>query len=195
VKYFLIVGAILLVMGLSIYGFVTGTYNNLITLRSDAETQQAEIQNQLQRRYDLVPNIVASTRGAMQQERAVFDSIAQAQAAFQRAQQGGSTQGQLDAGAQLGAALRGYLVVVQQYPELKSLDIVKDLNTVLEGTENRITVARTRYNEHVNTYNKSIQVFPGSMIANMFGFQKMALFNAPEETKVAPKVNLEFEEK
>lgn len=167
----------------------------MITLRSDAETQQAEIQNALQRRADLVPNIVASTRGAMQQERAVFEDIATAQAAFQRAQQGGSTQGQLDAGAQLGAALRGYLVVVQQYPELKSLEIVRELNTVLEGTENRITVARTRYNDNVNTYNKAIQVFPGNMIANMFGFQKMPLFAATTEAQVVPKINLEFEEK
>lgn len=192
-KVFLITLAILFVIGLSIYGFVSGTYNSLITMREDARTQQSEIQVQMQRRFDLVPNIVASTKGAMQQERAIFEDISKAQAAFRNAPQGSNAQ--YNAGEQLGAALRGYLVVAQQYPDLKSLDIVKDLNVVLEGTENRVTVARTRYNENVRDYNKKLQVFPGNLVAGMFNFERMDLFVLQnEEAKNAPKVNLEFEE-
>lgn len=181
------VGVILLIL-LFIYGLFAGSYNRLVTERQEAVTQESQIEAQMQRRADLIPNVVAATKGGMTQEKAVFESISKAYAAFQNAPAGSSEK--LDAGASLGNALRGYLVVVQQYPNLKSLDLVRDLTTELEGTENRISVARQRYNESVQVYNRDRLSFPTNIIANMFGFQEMKPFEAASNAKTAPKVEL-----
>jgi LemA protein len=182
-----------LVLALIVGSIVGGSYNGMVSLREEARTQQAEIENAMQRRADLVPQIVGATKGAMAQERAVFDDIAKAHAAFTNAPSG--SQEKMDAGAALGSALRGYLVVAQQYPNLKSLDIVKDLTTTIEGTENRISVARTRYNEAVQSYNQKVQTFPTNIFAGMFGFTQMQRFEMDDKAKVAPEVNLDFENK
>lgn len=179
-----------LVVGVIAMSVVGGNYNNLITLRESAKSQQAEIENAMQRRADLVPQIVGATRGALEQEREVFDDISKAHAAFTKAEPG--TQEKLDTGAALGSALRGYLVVAQQYPDLRSLEIIRELNVTIEGTENRISVARTRYNESVEEYNKAVQRFPNNVFANMFGFQQMQRFEMEDRAKQPPQVDLEL---
>lgn len=189
-KPWIILGVIVIILFM-IYGTVTGSYNSLVSEREEAITQEAQIETQMQRRADLVPSIVAATRGGMQQERAVFEEIAKAYANFQNAPAG--TPDKVSAGDGLAAALRGYLVVVQQYPKLASLDLVKDLTVTLEGSENRISVARQRYNESVRDYNRHRQTFPANFIANNFGFEKMEPFEASEQGKQVPAVNLEFE--
>jgi LemA protein len=191
-KALLIVLAIFGVFGLWMFGSIKGTYNSLVTQRSAVDRQYSDIQAQLQRRADLIPNLVATTKGAMKHEQAVFEDISKAQAAFTRAPQGSSEQ--LDAYNGLGTALRGYMVVAQQYPQLAALDIVKDLNTNLDGSENRISVARQRYNEEVEKYNNSLMKFPGNLIANFFDFEKKDYFavQSPEDEK-APEIDMTLE--
>lgn len=192
-KYLLIfLGGLLgifLFVVLPIFGWFTGSYNSAISLREEAKTQQAQIEAQLQRRSDLIPNLVAATKGAMKQEKAVFENISKAQAAFTRAPSGSNEK--IQAGEALGTAIRGYMVVAQQYPDMKSLDIMKDLQVSIEGTENRISVSRQRYNESVRDYNKRIQSFPLSLFAQSMGFSKMEAFEAQDTAKVAPVVKFE----
>lgn len=170
-------------------GWVMGTYNSAINLRNTAQTEQAQIETQMQRRADLIPNLVASTKGAMSQEQAVFDDISKAHAAFTQAPSG--TVEKMQAGDALSTAIRGYMVVAQQYPNLKSLDIVVMLNDEMAGTENRISVARQDYNEAVQTYNTRIQSLPLSLVAGQFGFEKMEQFKSTQKAQEAPTVSFE----
>lgn len=179
---------IFFLLGMFAYSLFAGSYNRLVTERQEAITQESQIETQMQRRADLVPNIVAATKGGMTQEKAVFASISKAYSAYQQAPSGSSDK--VSAGDNLGAALRGYLVVVQQYPNLRSLDLVKDLTTTLEGTENRISVARQRYNESVQTYDRDMQLFPTNIVAGMYGFQQMKPFTADTNGQKVPQVNL-----
>jgi LemA protein len=183
-----------LIVGLGLFffitlGWVTGTYNSAINLRNTAQTEQAQIETQMQRRADLIPNLVASTKGAMSQEQAVFEDISKAHAAFTAAPSG--TDAKIQAGEALSTAIRGYMVVAQQYPDLKSLDIVVQLNDEMAGTENRIGYARQQYNQAVKTYNTRIQSLPLSLVAEQFGFEKMEQFKAAEKAQEAPVVSFE----
>lgn len=179
---------VIAVIGLIFFSSVIGINNSIINKKTIVENNRAQIEAQLQRRADLVPNIVATTKGAMKQEKDVFENISNAYGAYMKAQSG--TPEKYDTGTQLGAALRGYLVVVQQYPNLRSLDLVKDLNTVLEGSENRISVARQDYNDSVRDYNYAIRSFPGSVVAGFRGFQEEKPYQAEQSSQKAPKVEL-----
>lgn len=179
---------IFVIIAIFFYNLFAGSYNRVVSEREEARTQLANIEAQMQRRFDLVPNVVAATKGGMKQEEKVFDSISKAYGAYMTAQSG--TPDKVSAGDQLGAALRGYLVVVQQYPTLRSLDLVKDLTVTLEGTENRISVARQRYNEAVQVYNRDIQMFPVNMIAGIYGFQRMEPYVADTGANKAPRFEL-----
>ena len=178
----------LIIVALIAISTFAGMYNGLVTKQAALQKERANIEAQLQRRADLVPGVVSATKGAMKQEQAVFSSISKAYASFQNAPSG--SQEKLDTGASLGNALRGYLVVVQQYPNLRSLDIITNLTVTLEGTENRISVARQRYNDSVEEYNKTRKSFPTSFIANMFGFESEKSFEADSDSKKAVKFEL-----
>lgn len=183
-----------LIVGVGLFFFITlgwvmGTYNSAINLRNTAKTEQAQIEAQMQRRADLIPNLVASTKGAMSQEQAVFDDISKAHAAFTQAPSG--TVEKMAAGDALSTAIRGYMVVAQQYPNLKSLDIIVMLNDEIAGSENRISVARQEYNEAVQTYNTRIQSLPLSLVAEQAGFHSMEQFKAQEKAQEAPTVSFE----
>ena len=175
-KGFLIgLGVVVLILFI-IGGSIAGTYNSLVAQRVDVTKAQADIEAQLQRRFDLVPSLVSSVKGAMHQEQAVFDAIAEARTKYAGAAAGSSDK--ITAGAQYESAIGRLLVVMENYPELKSIGTVSDLMTQLEGTENRISVARQRYNEVVQTYNTSIKTFPTNIIAGMFGFQEAKMFES-----------------
>lgn len=183
-----------IIVGLGLFFFITlgwvmGTYNSAVSLRNEAKTEKAQIETQMQRRDDLVPNLVASTKGAMSQKQAVFEDISKAHAAFSQAPSG--TDAKVDAGYALSTAIRGYMVVAQQYPNLKSLDIVIMLNDEMSGTENRISVARQRYNEAVQSYNTRIESLPLSLVAGQFGFTTMTQYEAEEKAQQAPTVSFE----
>lgn len=179
-----VVGVIILIL----YGSIAGSYNSLVTKRLEAQTQQAQIETQLQRRFDLVPNLVASVKGAMVQEQKVFDDIAQARTHYAGAPSGSVDK--INAANQFESALGRLLVVMENYPELKSINAVQDLMTQLEGSENRISVARQRYNEAVQDYDKSLQTFPSNIIAGIFHFESLPMFESAKGAEVAPKVNL-----
>ncbi len=163
-------------------------YNNFVGLNENVDTQWAKVETQYQRRFDLVPSLVNSTKGYLTQEQAIYDKITEARVAYSGAQ---STNEKAAAASQLEGFLGRLLVIVEDNPELKSNETVADLMTQLEGTENRISTERTRYNDEVKIYNKATKRFPGVIFAKIFGFGEKNFFESTEGAELAPEVNLE----
>lgn len=183
---------ILIVIGLGMFfvaSFVIGTYNSLISSRLTYETQWGQVENQFQRRYDLIPNLVNSVKGMMKQEQAVFGAIADARTKYSGAT---TINEKVEGASQLESAIGRLLVIMENYPELKSSQNVTGLMDELAGTENRIAVERMRFNETVRGYNVKVKTFPSNILANMFGFEEAELFEAVEGTEIAPEVDLEI---
>ena len=167
---------------------LSGCSYNKFTAKEQAIKQSwSEVDNQLQRRHDLIPNLVETTKGFATQERAVFDSIAQARAKMA----GATTPAQkMEAGNEESSAISRLLVVVENYPVLKSDQVFMRLMDELSGTENRLAVSRMRYNEQVQAYNTMRKSFPANMTGKIFGFQaEYPYFAAPADAKTAPKVD------
>jgi LemA protein len=162
------------------------SYNQFVTEEEAVKAQWAQVENQLQRRNDLIPNLVESTKGFAQQERDVFQAIADSRAKLAGAQ---TTDQKIEAANEQSSALARLLVVVENYPQLRSSETFARLMDELAGTENRIAVERMRYNERVQAYNTSRRRFPGNITNAIFGFDDYPLFEAPPEAKVAPKVD------
>jgi len=165
-----------------------GTYNRLVQLNQQVEKAWADVETQYQRRFDLIPNLVASTQGFLQQERAVFNAIAEARTRYAGAPRG--SEARVEAANQLEGALARLLVIVENYPVLRSSDVVQRLMTDLSGTENEIASARRTYNEVVREYNSTIKTFPTALYAGMFGFKERAFFSAQAGAQQAPRVDL-----
>jgi LemA protein len=184
-KVFLIILAIAVVLVLIFYSSIKGTYNTMVTLDEGVKTAWAQVENQLQRRMDLIPNYVETVKGYARHEREVFIEVTNA-----RAKVAGSVtpSQQIEANSELTAALSRLLLVVERYPDLKANQNFIRLQDELAGTENRIAVERMRYNEAVREYNVYIRRFPTVILANIFGFTRAPLFEAPEEAKEPPKV-------
>ena len=184
-KVFLIILAIVVVFVLIFYSSIKGTYNKLVTLDEGVKTAWAQVENQFQRRTDLIPNYVETVKGYARHEREVFIEVTEA-----RAKVAGSVtpSQQIEANTGLTAALSRLLLVVERYPDLKANQNFIRLQDELAGTENRIAVERMRYNEAVRTYNVYIRRFPTLILANLFGFTRTPLFEAPEEAAKPPKV-------
>jgi LemA protein len=163
------------------------SYNRFVSQDEAIKTQWSQVENQLQRRNDLIPNLVEATKGFAQQERDVFQAIADSRAKLAGA---GTPEQKMAAANEQSSALSRLLVVVENYPTLKSDATFARLMDELAGTENRIAVERMRYNEAVQAYNTSRRSFPANITAAIFGFKEdHKLFAAPEEAKVAPKVD------
>jgi LemA protein len=180
--------AIVLGLGLLVVLPVVGAYNSLVDKDQAVDTQFANVQVQLQRRVDLIPNLSNSVKAALGQERAVFGEIAEARTRYGGAQ---SIDDKVAASNQLESALGRLLVIVEQYPQLQSNERIRDLMVQLEGTENRIAQERRDYNEVVNSYNRAVRRFPGSLVAGIFGFDKRPPFAATPGSDVPPTVDLE----
>ena len=187
---------IVLVCVLGVFSFYKNTYNSLVSMDESVSASWAEVQNQYQRRLDLIPNLVSTVKGYAKHESDVFTQVSEA-----RSKAGGQINisdevlNDPDAFARyqqiqdnLGASLQRLLMVTEQYPELKADQNFLALQDQLEGTENRITVARNRFNDTAKKYNKTIRQFPASIIANMSGFRTKAYFTASEQAQSAPKV-------
>lgn len=183
-------GGFLLIGLLVLIGFwLMGFYNRLITSNEQVDTQWAQVQNAYQRRFDLIPNLVETVKGISQQEQEVFGAIAEARTRYAGAVESGSTDEQLAATNQLESSLGRLLVIMENYPELKSSESYQTLMAQLEGTENRINVERNRFNETVREYNLITKRFPGSLMASLFGFTERAYFEAADNAQEAPQVN------
>lgn len=163
------------------------SYNKFTAQEQSIKSSWSEVENQLQRRHDLIPNLVETTKGFAEQEKAVFNGIAEARAKMAGAQ---TPADKMAAGNAESSALARLLVVVENYPILKSDQTFMRLMDELSGTENRLVVARMRYNEQVQAYNTLRKSFPANMTGKVFGFQaEYPYFAAPEDAKTAPKVN------
>ncbi len=173
-----IVGVLLLASVLS--------YNGLVKKRNAVDQQFSQISVQLERRYALIPNIVSSVKGGQQQERDVIQAIADARTRYAGAQ---SPDAKVAASNSLESSLGRLLVISEQYPDLKSNALLQDLITQLEGSENRISQERRGYNQVVTEYNNSVQTFPRSIFAAIFGFDKRDLFTANPAAQNAPTVD------
>ncbi|HKC57556.1 MAG TPA: LemA family protein [Vicinamibacterales bacterium] len=179
----------LLVLALVIAGASTSSgcsYNTFVSKEESIKAQWAQVENQLQRRNDLIPNLVETTKGIAQQEKDVFGQIAESRAKMAGARTPEET---IQAANQQSAALGRLLVVVENYPQLRSSESFNRLMDELSGTENRIAVERMRYNERVQDYNTSRRQFPSNITASLFGFKEYPLFNAPPAAEQVPKVN------
>lgn len=176
---------ILLALALGIGLWVYGSYNGLVNQDEEVNKAYAQIDVVLQRRFDLIPNLVETVKGYAAHEAAVFKAIADARARIGSA---ASPSERIEGENQLSSALARLLVISENYPQLKADASFRALQDELTGTENRIAVERRRYNEVTTEYNKAIRKVPGNMIAGMFGFARRELLEAPAEAKEAPKV-------
>jgi LemA protein len=181
-KTVLIIFAILVLIAVPFMG----SYNSMVTLEQRVKTAEADIETDLQRRSDLIPNLVSTVKGYAAQEKEIYTNIAAARAKLAGAQ---NVNERADADAELSSALSRLLVVVENYPELKSNQNFRDLTVALEGTENRIAVKRQDYNKTVDEYNTKIRRFPTSIVAGVFGFEQREYYRASEGAKEVPKVD------
>lgn len=179
-----VVLGIALVIGL----VAVGQYNSLVQDREHVDAQWAQVENVLQRRADLIPNLVATVRGFAAQERAVFADVAEARSRLLAAQ-GPADAAQANQG--LDSALGRLLAISERYPELRSNENFVRLQDELAGTENRIAVERMRYNEAVREYNTRIRRFPANFFAGMFGFQQREYFEAQAGAREVPRVDFD----
>ncbi|MBM3926786.1 MAG: LemA family protein [SAR202 cluster bacterium] len=170
-----------LVIGL----YVRSTYNGLVEKDQSVEGQWSNVEAQLQRRFDLIPNLVASVQAIFEQEREVFGRLADARARYSGA---ATVDDRAEAAGQLESALSRLLVIVENYPELRSQANVTQLMDELAGTENRIGVERSRYNESVRTYNNAVKRFPSNIIAGMFGYDEREFFQPTPGSTEPPQV-------
>src|ERR1035437_9982235 len=202
-KKLAIVIGVLVVLGLLVLTLIAvagGSYNRLVKLSQEVDKQWAQVQNVYQRRADLVPNLVATVSGAANFEKSTLTEITTARASVGQLKIDPNSapsdpavleQFQKTQGA-LSSALSRLLVVVERYPDLKATANFRDLQAQLEGTENRITVERQRFNEVVQSYNVATKVFPDVLLARMFGFQPKPYFAAKEGSETPPKVQFDF---
>lgn len=165
---------------------IWGTYNSLVKSEENINAKWSQVENQLQRRADLIPNLVETVKGYASHEKEIFEQVTKAREKLIAA---GSVAEKAQADAELSSALSRLLAIVENYPNLKADANFRQLADELAGTENRIAVARMDYNNAVQIYNTKIRSFPTSIIAKMFGFQKKEYFKAEEGAKEVPKVN------
>jgi LemA protein len=178
--------AVVLILALVVGGFYVGRRNEMVRLNEQVKSNWAQVDVVLQRRADLIPNLVETVKGFAAQEQTVFHDIAQARAALLGAH---SPEEKIAANRQLDGALGRLLLVVENYPQLKSNENFLRLQDELAGTENRIAVERKRYNDSVQAYNTYIALFPNSIFAGWAGFQRNnAYFEASPTSREAPKV-------
>ncbi len=163
-----------------------GKYNFFIATGEQVTAQWAQVENQYQRRFDLIPNIVNTVKGVAKQEQEVFGAIAEARTRYSGAL---TSDEKAKAATQVESALGRLLVIAESYPTLQSSQAYRDLIVSLEGTENRISVERQKYNDLVRVYDTKVKTFPSSFIARIFGFIEKAYFNVPEANQAVPKVD------
>jgi len=180
-------GNVLLLIIVAVAAWAVWTYNRLVGLRNKVQNGWKQIDVQLKRRHDLIPNLVAAVRGAMEFERGTLERVI---AARNQAAAATNVRESAAAEAELSRALRQLFALVENYPTLRANDNVLRLQEEITTTENQITFARQFYNDMVMRFNTQQEVFPASLIANQFGFQRAEFFSADEADRELPKVDL-----
>lgn len=193
-KSYIVLGVIILLIVI-MFSQVKGTYNKMVTMDEQVSAQWSQVENVYQRRADLIPNLVNTVKGYAEHEKSTLSAVVEARSKatsvninpenldaqslqkFEQAQSG------------LSSALGRLMVVMEKYPDLKANQNFRDLQAQLEGTENRISVERKKFNESARSYNTYIRKFPQTMFAGMFGFEKKAYFEAQKGADKAPEVN------
>lgn len=179
------VGGLALIILIVVLWFI-GTYNSLISTDQTVNEKWSQVENQYQRRADLIPNLVETVKGYAAHEKTVMEEVTKARSQWAAAK---SPDEKMKAAGEMDSALSRLMVVVENYPQLKASDNFVALQAQLEGTENRVTVARMDYNTVVKEYNTKIKVIPTSIVAGMYGFIDKPYFEAEKGTEKAPKVN------
>ena len=186
--------AIVLVLIFGIFFWFKGTYNNLVERSQQVAGQWANVENQYQRRADLIPNLVNTVKGYAQHEESTLEGVVDARAKATQMQLNFSDLNEqtlakyAQAQGELSSALNRLMAISEAYPDLKANQNFLDLQTQLEGTENRIATERRRFNETVQSYNVYVQQFPRNLIAGMFGFTPKSFFAALSEIRIVPAV-------
>lgn len=180
---------------LVLFFWVKGMYNSMVRMDEGVSSAWAQVENVYQRRADLVPNLVATVKGYAEHESSTLEAVvnARAKATQMTVDPSGLSEAEIarftEAQDELGAAIGRLLVSVERYPDLKANQNFRDLQAQLEGTENRITVERQKFNEAARNYNVTIRKFPNNIFAGMFGFEKKGYFEASEGAEQAPVVS------
>ena len=183
-KFGLIIIGLVLIIGI----FGISSYNGIVSKEETVDNKLSDISVQLERRADLIPNLVSTVKGYASHEQSVIDSVTSAR---ERLVNASSVEEKAEANTELTNALNNLFVIVENYPDLKANTNFIQLQDELAGTENRIAVARRDYNDAVKSYNREIKVFPKNILANMFGFEKKAYFEAKESSNEVPQVSFE----
>lgn len=186
-KVLLGLGAIVLVIAFWFFG----TMNGLVSLKEDVDSQQFQVETTLQRRSDLIPNLVATVKGYANHEEKVFTDIADARSKLAGSIDNGDIESINEANNALNSALSRLLAISENYPDLKASEQFTALQDELAGTENRIAVARQHYNEKVKSYNTAVKSFPTSIVAGIGGYHTEQYFEADESAKNVPEVSFD----
>ena len=186
-KILAIIGGVLIVAALIVFSMYVSRRNQMVALKENVQQAWSQVDVVIQRRADLVPNLVATVKGYATHEQEIFENVAKARSALAGAQTPAS---RIAANEQLTGALGRLLAIVENYPDLKANENFLRLQDELAGTENRIAVERRRYNQSVQAYNTYIQLFPNNLVASIMGFQRNdAYFKAEEAARTVPKVD------
>jgi LemA protein len=192
----IVTAAVILVLAFGLFLYVKNTYNGIVTMEENVTQKWAQVENAYQRRADLIPNLVEVVKGYAKFERETLEAVINARSKVGgQVNVGSDVLNNPEAFAQfqqvqgsLTSALQRLMVVVERYPELKADQRFADLQVQLEGTENRISVERGRFNEAVQTYNTNIRQFPANIVAGFFSFQQKLYFKSDEGSEKAPQV-------
>lgn len=180
-EWILIIVGVLVVVGL----FVMGTYNSLVVLRNRAKDQWAQVDVQLKKRFDLIPNLVETVKGYAKHEKSTFEEVIEARNKFNSAN---TPEQEMQAAGELNGVISRLFALAEAYPELKADKNFLQLQNDLKDTEEKIAYARQFYNDSVLNYINKLQIFPSNIIANMFNFKELKFFEVAESEKEAPKV-------
>jgi LemA protein len=187
-KTILIIIGVILLVGFMMFGKIIAEYNRVIAMDENVKGKWAQVENQLKRRYDLIPNLVEAVKGYAKHEKELFENIAQARTQYFQAK---DVKNKIKASNQLEGVLSRLLLLQERYPVLKANESFLKLQDSLEGTENRIAVERKRYNESVQILNTYIRTFFGRFYAMFAGVSKAEYYEVPEAEKAVPKVKFE----
>ena len=188
----LIILAVIVVVVLVVFSWFKSTYNGMVTANEAAQAQLANIENQYQRRADLIPNLVATVKGYAQHEESTLTQVVEARAKATQTQlnidDAAAMSKYMEAQGELSSALSRLMAISESYPDLKANQNFLDLQTQLEGTENRISVERRKFNETARQFNTYIKMFPRNILSGLYGFDPVNYFEAQQGAETAPKV-------